>query len=156
MSGAGRLTVRPAEERDLDVLAGFEAAIAKVSFGEDAIDDPRAHRRRLGKAWARDRAGMFVVEPATDGPVVGWLWVALNTNFTTGAAYAQFRSLAVAPGAEGGGVAEALFERGLAYVREAGVAEIVGRVHVSNVPMRLVYRAFGFRPQHLTMRLTLR
>ncbi|HXM53784.1 MAG TPA: GNAT family N-acetyltransferase, partial [Candidatus Dormibacteraeota bacterium] len=127
----------------------------RVSFGDDAIDDPQAHRRRLGRAWARDRAGMFVAERTAPGPVAGWLWVSLNTNFTTGAAYAQFRSLAVAPGVEGGGVAEALFERGLAYVREAGVREVVGRVHVSNVPMRLVYRAFGFQPQHLTMRLTL-
>jgi ribosomal protein S18 acetylase RimI-like enzyme len=86
---------------------------------------------------------------------VGWLWVSLNSNFTTGARYAQFRSLAVAPGAEGRGVAEELFRRGLAHARAHGVAQVVGRVHVSNVPMRLVYRAFGFEPQHLTMRLTL-
>jgi ribosomal protein S18 acetylase RimI-like enzyme len=155
MSTTARLTVRQAEERDLDAVAAFEVEIARVSFPDDAIVDPAVHRRRLTRAMERDRAGMLVAEAAPGGRVVGWLWVSLNSNFTTGAPYAQFRSLAVAPGAAGRGVADELFRRGLAYVREHGVAQVVGRVHVSNVPMRMVYRAFGFQPQHLTMRLTL-
>jgi len=155
MSSPAIVTVRQAEERDLDALAGFEVAIARVSFPDDAIVDPAVHRRRLAKAMERDRAGMLVAERAPAGAVVGWLWVSLNSNFTTGEPYAQFRSLAVAPGEEGRGVAEELFRGGLAHVREHGVAQVVGRVHVSNVPMRLVYRAFGFEPQHLTMRLRL-
>lgn len=153
MSTTARSTVRQAGERDLDALAAFEVEIARVSFQEEAIVDPEVHRRRLARAMERDRAGMLVAEAA--GQVAGWLWISLNTNFTTGAPYAQFRSLAVAPGALGRGVAEELFRHGLAYAREHGVAQVVGKVHVSNVPMRLLYRAFGFEPQHLTMRLTL-
>jgi ribosomal protein S18 acetylase RimI-like enzyme len=155
MSTTARLTVRQAEERDLDALATFEVAIARASFQDDAIVDPAVHRHRLERAMARGRAGMFVAEPAPGGPIAGWLWVSLNRNFTTGAAYAQFRSLAVAPGGVGAGAAEELFRHGLAYVRAHGVGQVVGKVHVSNVPMRLVYRAFGFEAQHLTMRLTL-
>jgi ribosomal protein S18 acetylase RimI-like enzyme len=147
-------TVRRAEERDLDVVAGYEVRIARVSFPEDPIEDPDAHRRRLRKAMERDGGGMLVAE--ADGGVVGWLWVSLNTNFTTGEPYAQFRSLAVEPGHEGRGVAEALIRRGLELAREGGARQVVGRVHVDNVPMRVVYREFGFRPQHLTMRLPLR
>jgi ribosomal protein S18 acetylase RimI-like enzyme len=146
------LAVRRAEERDLDVLAGYEVRIAEISFPDDPIVDRAAHRARLRRAMDRDGAGMFVAVEAPADRVVGWLWVSLNTNFTTGAPYAQFRSLAVEPGTEGRGVAEDLIRRGLDHAREHGAREVVGRVHVSNVPMRLVYREFGFRPQHLTMR----
>jgi ribosomal protein S18 acetylase RimI-like enzyme len=150
------VAVRAAEERDLDVLAGYEARIAEISFPDDPIVDRAAHRSRLRRALDRDGAGMFVAVEAPGGRVVGWLWVSLNTNFTTGAPYAQFRSLAVESGMEGRGVAEELIRRGLDHARESGMGEVVGRVHVSNVPMRVLYRAFGFRPQHLTMRRTLR
>ena len=149
------VAVRRAEERDLDVLAGYEVRIAEISFPEDPIVDRAAHVSRLRRAMDRDGAGMFVAVEAPGDRVVGWLWVSLNTNFTTGAPYAQFRSLAVEPGMEGRGVAEELIRRGLDHARDGGMREVVGRVHVSNVPMRLVYREFGFRPQHLTMRRTL-
>jgi len=149
------VTVRRAEERDLDVLAGFEVRIARISFPDDPVVDHAAHRARLLRAMERDGAGMFVAAAAPADRVIGWLWVSVNTNFTTGAPYAQFRSLAVEPGTEGSGVAEDLIRRGLDYAREHGTREVVGRVHVSNVPMRLLYREFGFLPQHLTMRRTL-
>lgn len=147
------MSVRRAEEGDLDVLAEFEVSIARVSFPDDPIVDHDAHARRLRRAMERDGAGMLVA--VDEGRVVGWLWVSLNTDFTTGAPYAHFRSLAVAPGFEGAGIAEALFRRGLDHARGAGARHVVGRVHVSNVPMRVIYREFGFRPQHLTMRRTL-
>jgi ribosomal protein S18 acetylase RimI-like enzyme len=149
------VTVRRAEERDLDVLAGFEVSIARISFPDDPVVDHAAHRARLLRAMDRDGDGMFVAAAEPACRVVGWLWVSLNTNFTTGAPYAQFRSLAVEQGMEGTGVAEELVRHGLEHAREHGMREVVGRVHVSNVPMRVVYRAFGFRPQHLTMRRTL-
>src|SRR5690348_14547570 len=116
MAAPVRCTVRLADEHDLDVLAGFEVRIAEISFPDDPIVDREAHRGRLRRAMERDGQGMFVaVDP--DGRVVGWLWVALNTNFTTGAPYANFRSLAVQPGLEGRGIAEALFRRGLDHAR---------------------------------------
>jgi len=149
------VAIRRAEERDLDVLAGYEVRIAEISFPDDPVVDRAAHRARLHKAMDRDGAGMFVAVEAPGDRVVGWLWVSLNTNFTTRAPYAQFRSLAVEPGMEGRGVAEELIRHGLDHARDSGMREVVGRVHVSNVPMRLVYRASGFRPQHLTMRRTL-
>lgn len=146
--------IRQAGPADLDALAAFEVEIARISFPDDPIDDPAVQRRKLSRAMAGDPTGMLVAEDGA-GRVVGWLWVTMNRNFTTGAPYANFRSLAVHPDAVGGGVAEALLRAGLAHAREQGAGEVVGRVHVSNVPMRLVYHAFGFRAQHLTMRLPL-
>lgn len=145
-----RSRVRLAETRDLSALADFEVRIAEVSFGEDAVTDPQVHHAKLAKALGRDRDGMLVAEDE-QGRVVGWLWLAVNTNFLTGQRYANFRSLAVAPDAAPR-TAESLLDRALSYARHQGVTEVVGRVHVDNAPMRVLYRKYGFRPAHLTMR----
>jgi ribosomal protein S18 acetylase RimI-like enzyme len=144
------VVVRLAEPRDLPSLAAFEVRIAEVSFGEDAVSDPDVHHKKLAKAMDRDRAGMFVVDGGA-GRLDGWLWLAINTNFLTGARYANFRSLAIAPDAAPG-TAEALLDHALAYARHCGVTEVVGRVHVDNAPMRVLYRKYGFEPAFLTMR----
>jgi ribosomal protein S18 acetylase RimI-like enzyme len=144
--------IRLAAEHDLGVLAGFEARIAEISFPDDPITDAEVHRKKLAKALTRDESGMFVAEEDGSGEVVGWLWVSLNQNFATGARYAHFRSLFVIPGPDSSRVAERLFEHGLDHVIGSGVEEVIGKVHVDNVPMRLVYRKFHFEPEHLTMR----
>jgi ribosomal protein S18 acetylase RimI-like enzyme len=154
MATLSRYTIRLAEEGDLDALAAFEVEIARISFADDAIVDPATHRHRLERAMSRDGSGMLVAEE--EGRVAGWLWVSINRNFTTGARYAQFRSLAVAPEDRDGDLAQLLFERGIDHAREQGAGEVIGHVHVDNAPMRLVYRAFGFEPRHLTMRRVLR
>lgn len=145
-------TIRRAEAGDLDALVQFEIEIARISFPADPVVDPEVHRKKLSKALERDREGMFVAvgEDAGKG-VVGWLWVALNTNFLTGQAYATFRSLATAHGAESALIADFLFAHGIEYATQKGVTEITGKVRVNNVAMRLVYRKFGFTAEHLTM-----
>jgi ribosomal protein S18 acetylase RimI-like enzyme len=144
-------TIRQAEGRDLPALVDFEILIARISFPDDPVDDPEIHRKKLSKAMERDREGMFVAE-SQGGEVVGWLWVALNTNFLTGEQYATFRSLAVAPGPDSADAADALFAHGIDYARDKGVTEITGKVHVANVSMRVIYRKFGFEAEHLTMK----
>jgi L-amino acid N-acyltransferase YncA len=144
------VVVRLAQARDLPELAAFEVRIAEVSFGEDAVADPEVHHKKLAKALPRDRQSMFVTD-GDGGRVTGWLWLAINTNFLTGARYANFRSLAVAPDAAPG-TAEALLEHALSYARRQQVTEVVGRVHVDNLPMRTLYRKYGFAPAFLTMR----
>jgi ribosomal protein S18 acetylase RimI-like enzyme len=144
--------VRNAGTDDLEALARFEIEIARISFPDDPVVDPEVHRKKLQKALERDRAGMFVAEHAETGRASGWLWVALNSNFLTGEHYANFRSLAVEPGPDSSQVAELLFGRGIEYARQNGAGEITGKVHVSNVPMRVIYRQFGFKAEHLTMK----
>ncbi len=147
----GKYTLRGARLGDLDALVQFEIEIARVSFPEDPVVDPQVHGKKLSKALERDHEGMFVAEADT-GRVVGWLWVALNTNFLTNEPYATFRSLATAPGEESSIIAEALFAHGMEYAHHKGVTEVTGKVHVHNVAMRLVYRKFGFSAEHLTMK----
>jgi ribosomal protein S18 acetylase RimI-like enzyme len=155
-------SIRPPNPSDLDALVRFEIDIARISFPDDPVVDPEVHRKKLLKALERDREGMFVAERASTGEVVGWLWVSLNTNFLTGESYANFRSLATSatshsePGSadsmESAEIAERLFAGGIEYAQQHGVSEITGKVHVNNVPMRVIYRKFGFVAEHLTMK----
>ncbi|MFH8799478.1 bis-aminopropyl spermidine synthase family protein [Streptomyces sp. NPDC017936] len=145
---------RQADERDLPAIGEFEAEIARVSFGEDAVDDPARWASRLGRAMEKSKEGMIVAHrPGEDA--AGWLWVSINQNAMTGDRYANFRSLAVAPLDNRGDVAELLLTAGLEFCLANGITEVVGRVHVGNVPMRTVYRKFGFDPATLTMKLRL-
>ncbi|MCP2168628.1 GNAT family N-acetyltransferase [Goodfellowiella coeruleoviolacea] len=153
VAGVEDVVVRAADERDLPRLAEFEAEIARISFGEAAVDDPAKHEARLAKAMTRSRAGMYVACPAEGGPAVGWMWMSINQNAVTGERYANFRSLAVAPVPDRTAVAELLISTGLGFAAEHGVTEVVGKVHVGNVPMRALYRKFGFEATHLSMRL---
>ncbi|MER5430595.1 GNAT family N-acetyltransferase [Streptomyces sp. NPDC002588] len=146
--------IRQADERDLPAIGAFEAEIARVSFGEDAIDDPARWAARLGKAMEKSREGMIVAD-RPGGEPVGWCWVSINQNAMTGDRYANFRSLAVAPLDNRGDVAELLLTAGLEFCVANGITEVVGRVHVGNVPMRTVYRKFGFDPTSLSMKLFL-
>lgn len=147
---------RQPTESDLPAIVEFEIEIARISFPDDPVIDAEVHRKKLAKALDRDREGMFVAEDRAVGKVLGWLWVALNTNFLTGEKYATFRSLAVAHGPDhpdSAALADAIFAHGIDYARSVGVSEITGKVHVNNAPMRLIYRKFGFQAEHLTMKL---
>ncbi len=148
--------VRPAVERDLDAIAGFEVDIARVSFGDEAITDPAFHRRRV--AGALGKAGeitlVAVGQGAPDVPL-GWAWMSARTNSLTGERYGNFRSLAVAgPGAVDDGsprLGELLMTAILAAADEAGFTHLSGKVNAANLGMRSLYRAFGFSATHLTM-----
>ncbi|MCX5524167.1 GNAT family N-acetyltransferase [Streptomyces bobili] len=146
---------RQADEGDLPAIGEFEAEIARISFGEDAVDDPARHASRVGRSMEKSKEGMIVAHRPDGGEVVGWCWVSINQNQMTGDRYANFRSLAVAPLDNRADVAELLLTEGLEFCLANGITEVVGRVHVGNVPMRTVYRKFGFDPATLTMKLRL-
>jgi len=145
--------LRPPTKADLPALVAFEIEIARISFPDDPVLDVEIHLKKLARAFERDREGMFVADDTATGKVVGWLWVALNTNFLTGEKYATFRSLATDRGPQSAEIAEAIFVHGIEYARSTGVTEITGKVHVNNKAMRVIYRKFGFEAEHLTMKL---
>ena len=167
----GGFRIRPAREEDLDVIAGFEIDIARASFGEEAIEDPALHRKRvaaaLGKpgevtlvavAVPRDGAGQRDSEGGLgrqagsgDGVPVGWAWLSGRTNSLTGARYGNFRSLATADIPGRGTVGELLMAAVLRAADEAGYTHLTGKTHASNLGMRALYRKFGFEATHLTM-----
>jgi len=144
--------VRPAQDDDLDAIAGFEVDIARASFGEEAITDAAFHRRRVAGALGKpgEIALVAVASDASDAPL-GWAWMSARANSLTGARYGNFRSLAVADVADRGAIGELLMAAILRAAEEAGFTHLSGKVHASNLGMRTLYRAFGFTATHVTM-----
>src|SRR5215469_5346829 len=171
--GPAGFLIRPARESDLDVIAGFEIDIARVSFGAEAIEDPALHRKRVAAALGKPGevtlvAVALVTEapaaetyqhaeaPATEtyqpaGPPVGWAWLSGRTNSLTGARYGNFRSLATADIPGRAEAAELLMAAVLQAADEAGYTHLTGKTHARNLGMRALYRKFGFEATHLTM-----
>jgi len=152
--GAPAFRIRPAREEDLDAIAEFEIAIARASFGEEAIEDPALHRKRVAAALGKPGEVTLVAVAAAPGAPaapVGWAWLSARTNSLTGARYGNFRSLAAADIPGRGQVAELLMRAVLQASDQAGFVHLTGKVHASNLGMRALYRKFGFEAAHLTM-----
>ena len=175
--GPAGFLIRPARESDLDVIAGYEIDIARVSFGAEAIEDPALHRKRVAAALGKPGEVTLVAvarvaeAPASEGPVaespiaeapaavteqdagvpVGWAWLSGRTNSLTGARYGNFRSLATADIPGRAEAAELLMAAVLRAADEAGYTHLTGKTHARNLGMRALYRKFGFEATHLTM-----
>ena len=159
--GTPGFEVRPAREEDLDVIAGFEIAIARASFGDEAIEDPALHRKRVAGALGRPEEVTLVAvaagapgapgAPAAPAVPVGWAWLSARTNSLTGARYGNFRSLATADVPGRAQVAELLMRALLEASDQAGFVHLTGKVHATNLGMRALYRKFGFEAAHITM-----
>jgi L-amino acid N-acyltransferase YncA len=151
MSGP-RYLIRPASEADVEAIVGYEIEIAVVSFGAEAITDPALHRKRvtgaLGKAG---ETTVVAVAPEAPADPLGWAWLSGRTNSLTGERYGNFRSLAVSDVPDRSIIGEQLLAAVLAAADEAGMTQLTGKVHASNVGMRALYRKFGFTATHLTM-----
>jgi ribosomal protein S18 acetylase RimI-like enzyme len=151
-AAAAGFRIRPAAEDDLDVIAGFEIDIARASFGDEAIEDPALHRKRVAGALGRPGEVTLVAVAAGEPAVpVGWAWLSGRTNSLTGARYGNFRSLATADVPGRGQVAELLMQAVLEASDQAGFVHLTGKVHGSNLGMRALYRKFGFEATHITM-----
>jgi L-amino acid N-acyltransferase YncA len=150
-TGAGYF-VRPAAEADLAAIVGYEIEIAVISFAEEAITDPELHRKRVSRALGQPGEVTLVAaaEAAPDTPV-GWAWLSARTNSLTGERYGNFRSLAVSEGPDRSAIGELLMAAVLAAADQAGMTQLTGKVHASNLGMRALYRKFGFTATHLTM-----
>jgi ribosomal protein S18 acetylase RimI-like enzyme len=152
VSGGHGFDVRDAGEADLDAIAGFEVEIARVSFGDEAIDDPALHRKRVAGALGKPgEVTLVAVAAAAPAVPVGWAWLSGRTNSLTGARYGNFRSLAASPGPHRSEVAELLMHAVLRAAADAGYQHLTGKVHARNLGMRALYRKFGFEAAHLTM-----
>ena len=144
--------IREAVSADLDAIAAFEVEIAQVSFGEEAVTDAGLHRRRVaGALGKRGEVTLVAAAQAAPGRPVGWAWLSGRTNSMTGARYGNFRSLAVADVPGRSQVGELLLAAVLRAAGDAGLSQLTGKVHASNLGMRALYRKFGFEATHVTM-----
>jgi len=149
---SGGYLVRAATDSDVEAIVGYEIEIAVVSFAEEAITDPKLHRKRVTGALGKPGEIMLiaVAEQAPEVPV-GWAWLSARTNSLTGDRYGNFRSLATSDVPDRSQIGELLMAAVVAAAEEAGLTQLSGKVHTSNVGMRTLYRKFGFEATHLTM-----
>ncbi len=143
------MTIRWIEAKDVQEIAGWEREIAILSFGNEAVTDIAFHVRKLEKAMVRERSGMFVWE--ADKCLAGWMWLSSRENSVTQEAYMQFRSFYVHKVYRGTFGVDDLFKAGIQWAISEGCQHIVGHVQVHNLPMRALYKKYGFAPTHLTM-----
>lgn len=146
------MPIRVMEHHDIVQVAQIEIEISVISFGRDAVIDPQFHIKKLEKAIRNEQEGMLILE--VDESIGGWMWITPRENSITKEKYANFKSFYIAPVLRGTSYVEELFEEGIAYCRREQVEQIVGKVHVENLPMRLLYKKYGFKPTHLTMELS--
>lgn len=148
---AGTFSIRRLQATDLSIVAGFESDIARLSFPENPITDPRFHQQRLQKLIDDPKAGCFVAEAANG--VVGWALVTERENFGTKERYGDFRSLYVAESHRRSAVAAALMRAVVDFCIASKLATLVGRTGFNNDAMRSVYEAYKFKPKHIVYEL---
>jgi L-amino acid N-acyltransferase YncA len=144
--------IRVATESDMAAIVGYEIDIAVASFADEAITDPKLHRKRVTGALGKPGEIMLVAvtEEAPEVPV-GWAWLSARTNSLTGERYGNFRSLATSDDPDRSEIGELLMAAVVASAEDAGLTQLTGKVNASNVGMRTLYRKFGFAATHLTM-----
>jgi len=144
--------IRAATDNDIEAIVGYEIDIAVVSFGEEAVTDPALHRKRVTGALGKPGEVMLIAAAGQAPEVpVGWAWLSARTNSLTGDRYGNFRSLATSDVADRSEIGELLLAAVVAAADDAGLTQLTGKVHASNVGMRTLYRKFGFVATHLTM-----
>ncbi len=144
--------VREIAQSDLVEIAEFEKDISLISFGHEAVTDLDFHMRKLETAMAKEHAGMLVLDH--DGEICGWLWMTAKRNSVTNEKYVNFRSFYIKEAYRGTEYTKVLFDAGMAFSRNTGAKRIVGKVHASNLPMRVLYKSYQFEPTHITMEYT--
>lgn len=144
--------IRPATDSDMEAIVGYEIDIAIASFADEAITDPKLHRKRVTSSLGKPGEIMLVAvaEQAPQVPV-GWAWLSARTNSLTGDRYGNFRSLATSDVPDRSEIGELLMAAVVAAAEDAGLTQLTGKVHARNVGMRALYRKFGFSAAHLTM-----
>lgn len=145
--------LRDATLDDLDQIIQFEIDIAVISFDDKAITDTSLHGRRVSAA-VRSPDDVTLVVVAEDAPAepLGWAWLSARANSLTHERYGNLRSLATADHPDRTAIGELLLGSMVERVQKLGVVEIVGKVHVANLPMRTLYKKFDFESVHVTMR----
>jgi RimJ/RimL family protein N-acetyltransferase len=139
--------LRPLKSDDVEIVAGFERDIAKISFPDDPITDLAFYVKKVGKLIDDRNAATFVADDGS-GPV-GWAYVSKRQNFITKQSYADFHSIFVSPSQRGTGTADKLAQAVFDYCRREKLDRVVFRTRATNEPMKAVLARIGFVPTQI-------
>ncbi len=152
------MTIRPATPADRDALLALTARLADFprpawrSAHEIAVAD---NARLLAAVAAPGPDTVVLVSGAEGGAVDGVVFVATNTDYFTGERHGHVEVLAVAPHAQGRGVARALMSAAESWARARGDAFITLNVFDANARARSLYARLGYLPETVHYRKAL-
>ena len=144
-------SARPAQPRDLPVLAICERELAKLSFPDDPILDLKYHEEKLTRALASDPEGMVVLTDDATGEIVAWLWMGMRKTLATGERYGIVRSIYVRPEYRGRGLGSSLAEYARRYFDGKSIAKVYAKLHADNAGGIRLLEKVGFEELHVTM-----
>ena len=152
------VTIRPSTPDDRDALLALTARLADFprpawrSAHEIAVAD---NAILLAAVAAPGPDTVVLVSGAPGEPVDGVVFVSTKTDYFTGERHAHVEVLAVAPEAQGRGVARALMAAAESWSRARGDAFITLNVFDANRRARGIYARLGYLPETMHYRRAL-
>lgn len=162
MLGVMAITIRRAEQRDLETLGRLGAMLMETHYAFDPQRFlPPGDSAESGYAWFLGRVMedpdgcVFVAEE--DGTVAGYVYAALEPlSWKELRGPAGFvHDIAVREEARRSGMAARLLERAIAWLREQGAPRVVLWSAAPNEAAQGLFRRFGFRHTMVEMTLEL-
>ncbi|MGH3510543.1 MAG: mycothiol synthase, partial [Nocardioidaceae bacterium] len=136
--GPGDTVIRTWRPGDEDQLLAVNAS-AFAHHPEQGALTRAGLDERLGSPWF-DPAGLFLAV-APDGGLLGFHWTKVHDDDPS---YGEVYVVGVSPDAQGGGLGAALTARGLRYLHDRGLGEVVLYVEADNRPALRTYERLGF------------
>lgn len=148
-----QLRIRPADERDCEVIAGLAPAL--LEFGSPAWDDAGAlapgFRDVLADAvHAQGPQSTVLVAEEAEGAPLGFISLKVGKD-VVGAARGHIADLAVIAGARRMGVGTALMKAGEAWARDRGLPALSLDVWSTNKRALAFYRRLGYSAESLCL-----
>jgi GNAT superfamily N-acetyltransferase len=162
MTGGAEITIRRATERDLPSLGRLGAHLLRTHYAFDSArfmapgpDPEGGYAWFLGTQLAEPDVAVLVAERGD--AIVGYVYAALEPQ-----SWQELREPAgfvhdvvVDEASQGGGIAKALMESAIDWLRERGAPRVLLWTAPQNAPAQRVFERLGFRRTMIEMTLEL-
>jgi ribosomal protein S18 acetylase RimI-like enzyme len=160
MTDSDQLTIRPAADKDLPVLGKLGATLMRTHYAFDerrflmpAADAEKGYAWFLGTQMRDPDAMVLVAEDRTTGAVIGYVYAALEPLSWKELrdACGFIHDIAVDESRRRAGVASALIEAAIQWVREKGAPRVILGTAAQNEAAQRLFTAHGFRRTMIEM-----
>lgn len=146
--------IRPASEKDLDILFAFEQEIVKTERPFDpTIREGSPHYYDLRKLIDSPTAAVLVAEINDEVVASGYAMIKKAQIYLKHSEFAYLGFMYVKPVERGRGINKAIIEALTHWATSKNITEIRLDVYDQNIAAKKAYEKIGFRPHMLEMRL---
>ena len=160
MTESDQFTIRPAADKDLPVLGKLGATLMRTHYAFDelrflmpAADAENGYAWFLGTQMRDADAMVLVAEDRTTGAVIGYVYAALEPmswkDLRDAAGF--IHDIAVKESRRRGGVASALIEAAIQWLRDRGTPRVLIGTAERNTAAQQLFAALGFRRTMIEM-----